>query len=308
MTSRILIPLDGSPMAEEVLLYVRQLTAGLKLQATLLRVIEPTPDEIRERMRGKAPSPIPEAARKEAEQYLGKVAIYLGGSVSPARTVVVDGNPAVEIIAEAEKDSTTIVAMSTHGRSGLARWLIGSVAEKVLLYSSNPLLLVHPKPRSPIAAETKLTTLLVPLDGSPVAEQVLPHVVELGKGLDINIVLVRAAWSLADYYSHFNVTDPYGVAPYVDHSQMAKEVDDDATNYLKGCATKLSQQGVRKVSEHLLHGDPAAAITNIAGETPGSFIAMTTRGRTGLARTLLGSVADRVIRHSGQPVFIVRPK
>ncbi|MFH1142066.1 MAG: universal stress protein [Chloroflexota bacterium] len=308
MTSRILIPLDGSPMAEEVLLYVKQLAAGLKLQPTLLRVIEPTPEEIRSRMGGKAPSPIPEVARKEAEQYLEKISTYLGKSVPSPRAVVVDGDPAVEIIAEAEKSPLAIVAMSTHGRSGLARWLIGSVAEKVLLYSSNPLLLVHPKPRSPIATEPKLTTLLVPLDGSTVAEQVLPHVVELGKGLGISVVLVRVTWSLADYYSHLDTTDAYGAVPHVDYTQIAKEVDDDAMNYLKVCSAKLSQQGVRKVSEHLAHGDPAAAIVSLADETPNSLIAMTTRGRTGLARTLLGSVADRVVRHSGEPVFIVRPK
>lgn len=304
MSTKILVPLDGSILAEGVLPYVKQMIGALGAQTTLLQVIEPTPEQIKLFSRGEGPLSIPEPVRNNAEQYLRRVASYLDGLGAAIQIKVVQGLPAVEIIGEGENDPTTIIAMSTHGRSGLARWLIGSVAGKVLQYSSNSVLLVRPKPHSPIA-EPKLRTVVVPLDGSPAAEQILPHVVELAEALSLSVVLVRVTWSVADYYKwDGGIMGTAGP----DYPQIAEQVDADATNYLEAVSSRLQTEGVEKVSECLAHGDPAGAIINLVQETQDSFVAMTTRGRTGLARMVLGSVADRVVRHCGEPVFLVRPQ
>lgn len=296
-----MVPLDGSILSETVLPYARQLAVGLKARVLLLRVVEPSPQETQKHLTAESLAKSSAAARAEAEQYLQKVEQYLKGANCSTTTKVVQGVPAVEIIGEADGTPDSVIAMSTHGKSGLARWLIGSVADKVLHYAASPVLLIRPKPHSPIA-EPALKAIVVPLDGSTVAEEVFPHVVALAKAMNLAVHLARITPSVTDYYKW---TVPNSVP--VDYTEIMKEVDADAEAYLAATAARLAKQGVKSVQSHSGHGDAASAIIDLVSETPDSFVAMTTRGRSGMARALLGSVADRVVRHCGEPVFLVRP-
>ena len=83
-------------------------------------------------------------------------------------------------------------------------------------------------------------------------------------------------------------------------------MDDAAVKYVEDVAKGLKQKGVKEVEQRLVHGQPAASIVDMAKDTPGSLVAMTTHGRSGVGRWVLGSAADRVVRHSGSPVLLIR--
>jgi nucleotide-binding universal stress UspA family protein len=188
--------------------------------------------------------------------------------------------------------------MSTHGRSGIARWALGSVTDKVIHTSTSPLLIIRSQEQekasrgSASSAEAKLDTLIVPLDGSPLAEQVLPHTVALAKALALRVLLVRVPFvPIAGYLPG------YKDLPEIEEAQ-AKE-------YLYKVSGNLGQQGLPSVEVRLLHGNAAGAIVDLARETPNSLVTMTTHGRSGVGRWVLGSVTGRVVRHSGVPVLVV---
>ena len=126
--------------------------------------------------------------------------------------------------------------------------------------------------------EVHLTSVITPLDGSVLAEQILPHVVALAKALGLTVVLVR----------------------------IAPENRERSRDYLQEVRDELYQQGVFSAEVQVLGGHPAEAIVDLAQETSNNLVAMTTHGRSGMDRWLLGSVTDRVVRHSGGPVLVIR--
>jgi nucleotide-binding universal stress UspA family protein len=190
--------------------------------------------------------------------------------------------------------------MATHGRSGLARWMVGSVTDKVLHAAANPLLVVRAHEQEATIAEAKLENIIVPLDESPLSEEALPHAVYLARTMGLRIILLRVTPAAGDYYRNME----YVPGNFEDFAQF---IDGQAMEYLHKLGRKLRDEGLSLVEERLLHGHPAAAIVDLARETPHSLVAMTTHGRSGVGRWLLGSVADRVVRHSVGPVLMVRP-
>jgi nucleotide-binding universal stress UspA family protein len=299
---QVLVPLDGSTLAEGVLPYVKQLAGKAKLPVKLLRVAEPTFEELKG-LKERKPSRLPnEPSMQEALDNLDAPAKYLRGLGVDITPTVTKGVPAVEIISEAEKDPGTLVAMATHGRSGVTRWLMGSVADKLLRYSDLPLLLIHPKDGSPIAPEPQLRTVIVPLDGSIVSEQVLPHVHDLARALSLKVILFRATTFPVNYPAS-TLGAP---SPAIAWQSYFEEAKSAADSYLKKISADFEDASPVVETRHM-PGEPAANIIDLASSTPDSFIAMTSRGQGGLARAVLGSVADRVVRHCAEPVLIVRP-
>ena len=305
MYTRILVPLDGSPLAEQVLSYVRILAGSLQTPVELLRMFQlsdPTPGELADlaRIRGSPEEAIVRRyleqvianSREEAQNYLDRVRSSLEDLGVPVSSAVHEGEPASYIVNEAETEQGTLIAMSTHGRSGVTRWVLGSVTDKVLHATTNPLLIIRARPQESFSADSlstrferwastfAISNVMVPLDGSALAEQVLPHVVALAKGMASTIRLVRATPS--------------------------EETDRDATEYLQQVGDKLRREGVPAVEEQLLHGDAANAILDKVQQSPDALVAVTTHGRSGLGRWIMGSVTDRIVRYSGTPVLVIR--
>ena len=191
MYTRMLIPLDGSKLAENVLPYARTLAGAMDLRIELLSVVD-TMDFARTTHAGHVRDfdPIIEAAVREGEQYLENVARSLTGST--VNCVVEQGQADQIIIEKAARDKETLIGMATRGRSGIHRWLMGSVAEKVLRGATNPLLLVRGDEEGKSDGAATLKSIVVPLDGSKVAETVLPRAIDLAKKLRLEIVLTRA--------------------------------------------------------------------------------------------------------------------
>jgi nucleotide-binding universal stress UspA family protein len=300
MYTRVLVPLDGSALAEQVLPYVRLLAGPLQAPVHLLRVIERPLPEIGAQLNPRLHQQRSKASeRRQAQEYLEALAGPMREAGVGVATAVRVGTPALEIVNEAAKEPDTLVAMSTHGRSGIGRWLIGSVTNKVLRASANPVLVIRPR-ESGVPTEAKLEDIIVPLDGSALAEQGLPHVVHLSKALKLAVTLLRVPTQPLLYSSH-DMQVPIGA-----YEQLRQEALEEAADYLRQVAQALRQQGVATFKERVVQGHPAAAIVDFPVHAPNCLFAMTTHGRSGVGRWLLGSVTDRVVQHSGQPVLVIR--
>ena len=298
MYTKILVPLDGSAVAEQVLPYVRTLARGLKIPVEFVGVVDM--EEFASHTsaeKGRYVEPMIEDSLCRSGKYLEGVAQTL-----PYPSVsfnVGKGRAAEVIIAKAVAEKKTLIIMATHGRSGLNRWLLGSVAEKVLRGSPNPLLLVRTKAEAKAEGAAPLKSILVPLDGSKLAENVLPAALEMAKKLNIEIVLFRA----------FNV--PYTVIGAVrDHLPIVDEllggIKVEAREYLERKTQELKKQGASKVSYVLGQGASADQIISLGRKTPDNLIAMCTHGWSGVKGWTLGSITETVVRHSGDPVLIIR--
>jgi nucleotide-binding universal stress UspA family protein len=186
--------------------------------------------------------------------------------------------------------------MATHGRSGIQRWVLGSVADKIIHGSTNHLFLIRANDQGKAGAEAPLKKVIVPLDGSPLAETVLPYVVDLAKKMRLEVVLVRA------YALPTSTADEYQT--YTD--ELIGLIEAEARDYLAKKMKELKGNGLEDVSSVVNVGYGAEEIINLARNTPDNFIAMSTHGRSGMKCFVLGSVTDRVVRHSGDPVLIIR--
>ena len=233
MYKRILVPLDGSELAEQILPYVRIIGKRLQAQVELLRVFDPVSPVLADPPHGRYLDQIATSFRNQTQGYLEGVASPLRKDGLPVSSIVHEGNPASLIVRESERESATLVAMSTHGRSGITRWVLGSVTDKVLHAATTPLLIIRPQQQT-LAPEVRLNTILVPLDGSSIAEQVLSHVVALAKLLELKVNLIMVTPSETDYFQYAENL----AATYRDLSAKA---DADAHDYLLGIKHRLQQ-------------------------------------------------------------------
>lgn len=295
--TRLLVTLDGSATAEQVLPYARSFARALKLPVELLLVVDPAGFLTSVESARQFDHLIHKASR-DSRSYLQEVAkSFVGRRVM--RTVE-QGSAAEAIIEKAASDNSTLIAMTTHGRSGLNRWLIGSVAEKVLRATTNPLLLVRALPQAKTEGEAALSSVVVPLDGSALGEQPLPVVAQLAKRLAVEIFLFRA---YRNPYSAF--ID--GVGPYAVHvEKLLADIRNEARQYLEDKMAQLTKDGVEAVSYLLEEGDAAEEVVALANHTPESLIVMSSHGRSGVKRWMFGSVTETVVRHSNSPVLVLR--
>jgi nucleotide-binding universal stress UspA family protein len=299
MYTRVLIPLDGSKTAEKVLPYARSLATNLKVPVELMGVIDIAEMALHiSAENARYLDKMIEEAERASRDYLKRVAnMFPGLNVACALD---KGRAAEAIIERAAADKGTLITMATHGRSGINRWVLGSVAEKVLRATSNPLLLVRAAGQAVSGEEARLTSVIVPLDGSELAESVLPAVTELAKKLDLEIILFRA----------FNL--PYGVYAGADgyyainFDQLIAEIKGEANTYLERKTEELKRKGIEKVSFLTKEGLSADEIISFGRQTPDNLIAMCTHGRSGVKRWVLGSVTETVVRHCGDPVLVIR--
>jgi nucleotide-binding universal stress UspA family protein len=300
MYTRIIAPLDGSALAERVVPYARTLARELRLPVTLLQVIDPN---LIASFSHPAKKPgfdnVAAGMKASSVDYLRKLAPLFGEFVKVDPSVEI-GNPAEAIVGKAASDPNILIAMTTHGHSSSQRWVMGSVAGKVLRAARNHLLLVRPDDEPvKINEEILLKTVLVPLDGSRLAETVLPVAMELAQVMRAQVILLRG-YALA--MSIYGADEDF--APQID--QLNARLRVEAKEYLDRKVRELKEKGLEKVSSVLLEGSGPTEIIDFAKKTPDSLVAMCTHGRSGIGRWVLGSVTERVAQYSGDPVLIVR--
>ena len=301
MYTKMLIPLDGSKTSEKVLPYARYLAGKLKIPVELLAVIDMAemathiPAE-----KARFFDSMIEEGVKHSAGYLRGVAGTFGDT--DVKCTVEKGQADAVIIEKGETDTSMLICMATHGRSGLNRFLLGSVAEKVLRAAVNPLLLVRATEEAKSDGAAVLKSMIVPLDGSELAESIIPMVADKAKELSLEVVLFRA-YHIPTYA--YAGEETYSV---VDYDELIVGVRDEATEYLEKKVAEVKRLGVEKVSFLTEEGFAADKIIALGRKTPDNLIAMCSHGRTGVKRWVLGSVTEAVVRHSGDPVLVLRAK
>lgn len=296
--SKILIPLDGSKTAEKVLPHARYLAGKLKIPVHLLAVIDVAEMALHSSSEKKwFIDRMVDYGRRSGETYLHRLAAAFPGTI--VRYTVEVGHAADAIIEKGASDPAMLIAMATHGRSGLDRYLLGSVAEKVLRGADNPVLLVRASAKVP-ADEVGFTTIVVPLDGSERAESILPMVTGLAKKLDSEVILFRA------YHIPPGTYDGDAVMSGEVYTDMLNALREQATEYLDRKATEVRKLGVERVSTLAEEGFAADEIIDLGNTNPAALIAMGSHGRSGVKRWLLGSVTETVVRHAAGAVLVAR--
>jgi nucleotide-binding universal stress UspA family protein len=287
MYNKILVPLDGSKLAEQVLPYAQMLAGAYGASITLLRVTDPD-------------ARLPFTENQSASDYLK----YTAASLEPLPIDCVEkvGKPAEVIVDIAKADADCLIAMATHGMTGPRRWLLGSVASKVVQTAANPILLIRVTPDEAPSGPIALKRVIVPLDGSGLAEKVLPYARVLASKLNLDMQLMRTYNLPPDAYLVADGVIDQGPAKY------RKNLHEESEKYLEGKVATLRADGFSAASATVIEGDPANEIVDLAASPPQSLIAMSTHGRSGLGRWALGSVAEKVVQHSRAPVLLIRPR
>lgn len=301
MYKKILVPLDGSKTAEHALPLARAFARALQVPVELLAVVDIA--EVARRVTADQSSmlrTLVDDTTRQLERYLQGVAKnFPAGAVHHS---VQAGGAAEVIVESAAADSETLIAMATHGRSGLDRWLLGSVAEKVLRATSNPLLLIRAAEQAPLWERATLKRVIVPLDGSELSERILPFVETLAKNLGLDVILFGV---YGGPVSPRATGDGFYNTAQIEAFLAGLRAE--TVEYLAVKVEEMKHRGFSKVSTVAREGLSADEIIAAARESPDTLIAMCTHGRSGVKRWMLGSVTETVVRHSGAPVLVVRP-
>lgn len=218
-------------------------------------------------------------------------------SSSPVDTALLEGEVPSALSRYAKEVRADAVVLSTHSRTGPRRAWMGSVAEGLIRSGTLPVLVVHADETGEVGPPLAIDNILVPLDGSELAESILGPAAELATACDARITLLHILPT--------RHPDSGGMIPSAPGQwQQALE---EGEVYLDGVAGRLKLRRIRVDTMVMAHPDAAEAIRDVAHEGRADVIAMATHGYTGIRRVLFGSVAENVLRHCHVPMLIQRP-
>ncbi|PYV76502.1 MAG: hypothetical protein DMG96_13855, partial [Acidobacteria bacterium] len=247
MFTRILVPLDGSAIAEKALPHARALGRTLEIPITLITVVETASHFSTKKA---YLDTLIEGGVRNSEEYLKKISQTFSGAAVQYR--VEKGRAEDAIIINAAPDNGTLITMATHGRSGLHRWLLGSITEKVVRGANNAVLVVRANEETSSEGEAAPGSIIVPLDGSTQAESVLLYVVELAKAFHAKVTLLRS-YSLKQIIFSFEQYHP-------DLDELKGELRWEAMSYLEEKVAELKSRGLVEVFSSVTEGDAAETI------------------------------------------------
>jgi nucleotide-binding universal stress UspA family protein len=270
---RVLVPLDGSSLAERALDQVRRILRQADAEAILVRAVELP-------LAGAEVYPVVDSFEEEARRYLKRVERSLLEDGARVRSVVRLGPAAETILSVANEEKASLIVMTTHGRTGIARWVMGSVAEKILRASPVPVWVARSFDGrgAPEEGERAVKTILVPLEGDA-SLRILPFVVELAR--------------------HFGGAQALLLNVLPEGAGLQRSIP-----WLTRAHQELREHGIP--SEPILRqGDPASQILEACESRGADMIALCTHGRSGLSRWALGSVTEKVLRAAVVPLFVL---
>jgi nucleotide-binding universal stress UspA family protein len=310
MIRKILVPLDGSEFGEHALPLAAALAKKSGAMIHMVHVHQPAP-------------PIPAGGmelvdlydvhlRQDEEAYLSDCVRRVREQADvPASSMLLDGGDVASLLrGYAETVDAEMVVMSTHGRGTLGRWWLGSVADELAHAIARPIVMVRPgEGRADLAVKPEIKCILVPLDGTPLAEEALLPAEEWAKPFEAEIALARVCPPVlrASYLPEDVTMAGLTRSGLEEVAAVQRKANAECRRYLEGVAAKLQKRGLKVTTHVNVAEDSAAGIVEAAKESDASLIAMETHGRTGLSRLFMGSVADRIVRGGGYPVLINRP-
>jgi nucleotide-binding universal stress UspA family protein len=294
---KMLVLLDGSKLAEMVFTYAQELSGRLNIDLELLNVCSPQESELLP-MRQAYMEHMAEELQKKAEEVRVKYGAALEATGIKAKGSVVVGYPPEEILKYAEANNIELIMLTTHGHTGIKMWDLGSVAHKVIHATKIPIWLVPAELREEVIFD-KLPErhTVIPLDGSRLAEGVIPHAITISKqrGAVSTIILV---WVQDTTVTKINLAD----------IRRVEEERAGMVKYLANMVNSIQNSGISARSE-ILQGDPAATLIEYVKNNPAQLIAMATHAHAGISRMVFGSMTENVIRLVKKtPILLVRPK
>lgn len=286
------MPLDESKLAERALFPTILIAAEVSAEIVLLHVVVPLNIALI----------LPEAsfthAEEEAERCLTAICTrFAAVGVTMATDVVVGSGAATAVINYAQENDVDLIAISSHGRSGLTRWRYGSVTARLLRQASYPVLVI---PDQTGDEPFPFRRILVPLDGSEIAAQALEPATALALALSAELVLLRAV-SLP-----LMALEPLATERSIE--QIEAEACDKALAYLEQVKTSLTAAHDAPVKTEAITGSVADVIIDYAGEHDVDLIAMASHGRSGVLLWTYGSVTEKVLFGTDRAVMVVRRK
>ena len=287
---KILVPLDGSVLAERALPYARAIAARKGSEIMLFTVATSDPAMQLDR-------PLKGYLQQQADDLQSK-----GIKVSAS---VAHGSAADQIISFAEKHNVDLIIASTHGQSGITRWTLGEIARKMLYGTYIPVLLV--KSNAPRAAHVELKRILLPLDGSAFSEAAISYAEELAVGADTEVILLQVTEPPAPVAAAPpGWTDgvPLNWSDY--ENKYVQKLQQQNLQYLDKVKVTLESKGI-KARPQVALGTPAKKIIQAAETEDVDLIIMGTHGRSGISRWIHGSVASKLVEESLHPVLLIRP-
>src|SRR5690242_17314652 len=287
---RVLVPLDGSERAERALPLAITVARATHSSVTLLRVIQTSAwggPHLGDLIAPQVITEILEDEAGEARHYLNGVAERLRSrQIATVSTVIAHGEPGTAVLETEREAGADLVVMATHGRTGLERAAVGSVADHVLRKGQAPVLLVRAAGEE--RETVSLTHALIPLDGSTIAEEALNTLPALAGTLIGRITLVQ-------------VVNPEALAGEAEEARCY-------LSEVRGRLTRSLHDAVTEIGVAVLYGDAPEQIVSHAIHAGCDVLVMATHGRSGLSRVAFGSTADAVLRAAAMPILLVRAR
>jgi nucleotide-binding universal stress UspA family protein len=305
MFRTVLVPLDGSASAEHALPWA--LAAADPSAAVHLVHVHVTPVPMMVEGVVVSDPTLDRSIREQEGDYMDRLAERVraaGPDLSVTARTIDSDDPLAETIGKAAAETgADLVVMTTHGRGPFARFWLGSVSDEFLRHTPVPTLVLRPRDDagpSDLTARPALNHLIVPLDGSELAERVIDPAVKLATrfGADITLLLVLDSPGSSGTIARLQKRDAAG----------ALSADEQAEKYLDRCARSVADRGGPARTKLVRQGAPGEVILALAGQDPATGVALATRGRSGITRLLTGSVTDDVVRNAPGPVLVFHPQ
>jgi nucleotide-binding universal stress UspA family protein len=299
MYPSMLVPLDGSEFSEDALPLARHLASRLGAHMHLVHVIRPAPDA--ELKSPQADMEWKAKVRDGAQDYLQEIADGMAEDGIETTISILDGRVTNVLDEYARESGIPLVVMTTHGSGGLKRWWLGSVADGLLRKGGTNVLLVRPwdDTEEGSGQERRFQHIIVPLDGSTEAETALGPARELAQLFEAEATLLRVVPAPVE------LTSIYGVAGVRMEGEGHRGRREEAENYLEEV---VNRGGDPVPTAQVVEAKGAAdGVIDAARKLEGDLLVLSSHGRGGLSRVVLGSVADKIIRGTTLPVLVIRP-
>jgi nucleotide-binding universal stress UspA family protein len=286
MYDDILVPVTAESNETRVLYHVGELVTAIDADVTLLAVADTTRESVTV-----VDGDVVDALESEGRQALDDAADVLESLGLDPQTEVVQGAPAETIVDYADRYEYDLVAMATHARTGLRRYLLGSVTEKVVRLSPVPVLTARANEEEELTFPYE--RILAPVDGSEPSDRASEHAVSLANALDASLDVI-------------SVVDTSGLGPDVRAQLVSEQGRSMAQDAVRSVAENAKDRGVTDVRTEVAEGRPANTVAEYVADHAVDAVVLGTTGRTGLDRVLLGSVAEETVRTAPVPVLTVR--
>ena len=295
----ILVPLDGSDYAVQALPLAERLARQTGAALHLVLVHQATPAWYIPGAAFPAMVDIEDEARCREQQYIESVAARSSaGTPLSVTSTILDGDISTVICQFVKDKKVDLVVMTTHGRSGLSRFWLGSVADKLMRSLDIPVLITHPVHDGDIT-HAGIRRILVPLDGSGLAESILEQARTIARLADAELILGMVVEPIPVLLPPMQ----YPLAPPQD--EEAREIE--GRLYLHAVGGRLLAEGFQSRIKVVRGRNAARQILQLAAREHCDLIVIATHGAGGLDRIIMGSVADQVVRGSAVPVLVLRP-